>query len=58
LLADENMSVAVVTHEILFAGPVADRVVHFDEGQVVEESLPSALLRNPPEERIRGFLSR
>ncbi len=56
-LADEGMTMVVVTHEMHFAERVADRVVLFDEGQIVEEGLPGQIFRHPQEERTRRFLS-
>ncbi|MDX1620363.1 MAG: amino acid ABC transporter ATP-binding protein [Nitriliruptorales bacterium] len=56
-LADEGMTMMVVTHEMGFAREVADRVVFMDEGVVVEEGPPAELLENPQEERTRSFLS-
>jgi polar amino acid transport system ATP-binding protein len=55
-LADEGMTMMVVTHEMGFAREVADRVVFMDEGVVVEEGPPSRLLVEPTEERTRRFL--
>jgi ABC-type polar amino acid transport system ATPase subunit len=50
------MTMMVVTHEIGFAQEVADRVVFMDDGVVVEEGSPEAVLRNPNEERTKQFL--
>jgi polar amino acid transport system ATP-binding protein len=55
-LADEGMTMMVVTHEMGFAREVADRVVFMDEGVVVEEGPPSRVLVEPTEERTRRFL--
>ena len=55
-LAGEGMTMMVVTHEIGFAQEVADRVVFMDDGVVVEEGSPEAVLRNPNEERTKQFL--
>jgi polar amino acid transport system ATP-binding protein len=55
-LADEGMTMMVVTHEMGFAREVADRVVFMDEGVVVEEGPPSSVLVEPREERTRRFL--
>ena len=57
-LADEGMTMMVVTHEMGFAREVADRVVFMDDGVVVEEDSPERLLSNPREERTRAFLSK
>ena len=55
-LADEGMTMVVVTHEIGFARDVADRVIYLDEGVVAEEG-PSSIIDDPKTERMRRFLS-
>ena len=55
-LADEGMTMVVVTHEIGFARDVADRVVFMDGGVVVEEGPPSQVIDSPREERTKKFL--
>ena len=55
-LADEGMTMVIVTHEISFARDVADRVVYMDEGVVAEEG-PSTIIEEPKTERMRKFLS-
>ncbi len=55
-LADEGMTMVVVTHEISFARDVADRVMYMDEGLVAEEGL-SSIIDHPETERMREFLS-
>ena len=55
-LAEEGMTMLVVTHEIGFAKGVADRVVFMDEGVVVEEGPPGKVLVDPDNERTRTFL--
>jgi len=57
-LAQEGMTMIVVTHEIAFALEVADRVVFMDDGVVVEEGPPEEVLSNPKHERTRTFLTR
>ncbi len=57
-LADEGMTMVVVTHEMGFARRVAHRVLFLDEGLVVEEGPPSALFERPAEERTRRFLNK
>ncbi len=57
-LADEGMTMVVVTHEIGFAREVADHVVFMDGGVIVEEGRPDDVLVNPKEERTRAFLKR
>ena len=57
-LADEGMTMIVVTHEIGFAREVADHVIFMDGGVIVEEGKPDDVLVNPKEERTRTFLKR
>jgi ABC-type polar amino acid transport system ATPase subunit len=57
-LADEGMTMAVVTHEMAFARRVADRVWFLDEGRLLEEGTPEAVFEHPREERTRQFLSK
>jgi len=56
-LAEEGMTMLVVTHEMGFAKSVADRVMFMDEGQVVEENNPHDFFDNPQHERTQLFLS-
>ena len=56
-LAQEGMTMLVVTHEMGFARDVADRVIFMDEGVIVEEDVPDVLFTNPREARTRAFLS-
>ncbi|MFH8394911.1 amino acid ABC transporter ATP-binding protein [Streptomyces sp. NPDC018036] len=58
VLADEGMTMMVVTHEMSFAREVADRVVFMDGGVIVEEGAPAQVIGNPAHERTRHFLSR
>ena len=55
-LADEGMTMVIVTHEINFARDVADRIVYLDHGQVAEEG-PSSIINEPKTERLQKFLS-
>ena len=55
-LAQEGMSMIVVTHEMGFARDVADRVIFVDEGLIVEEGPPLQVLRSPTHQRTRLFL--
>ncbi len=55
-LADEGMTMIVVTHEMGFARDVADRVVFMDDGVVVEHGPPAEVLENPQQERTKQFL--
>jgi polar amino acid transport system ATP-binding protein len=57
-LAREGMTMVVVTHEMGFAREVADRVLFMDEGLIVEEGAPRALLENPAHPRTKDFLSK
>nr|WP_157970835.1 amino acid ABC transporter ATP-binding protein [Nakamurella deserti] len=57
-LADEGMTMVVVTHEMKFARDVADRVVFMDGGRIIESGSPAAVFGDPREERTRAFLSR
>ena len=57
-LAEEGMSMAIVTHEMGFAREVADRILFIDEGVVLEEGKPEDLFMNPQEERTKEFLSK
>ena len=57
-LADEGMTMLVVTHEIGFAREVADRVVFLDEGRIVESGPPDVILVNPENPRTREFLAK
>jgi len=55
-LAEEGMTMVVVTHEMGFAREVADHVVFMDHGVVVEDAPPEVMFSNPREERTRSFL--
>ncbi|MGW3112815.1 amino acid ABC transporter ATP-binding protein [Streptomyces sp. NPDC001091] len=57
-LAEEGMTMMVVTHEMTFAREVADRVVFMDGGVIVEQGTPEEVIGNPQNERTRHFLSR
>jgi len=57
-LAEDGMTMLVVTHEMSFAREVADRVVFMDAGTIIEEGKPAAIFRRPTEPRTREFLSR
>jgi general L-amino acid transport system ATP-binding protein len=56
-LADDGMTMLIVTHEMGFARQVADRIVFMDEGQIVEINRPEAFFTSPQHERTRRFLS-
>ncbi|HUZ18709.1 MAG TPA: ectoine/hydroxyectoine ABC transporter ATP-binding protein EhuA [Spirochaetia bacterium] len=56
-LAEENdLSMIIVTHQMYFAGEIADRISFFDNGVIVEEGPPSELLYSPQEPRTQAFL--
>ena len=57
-LAEEGMTMVVVTHEMAFARDVADRVVFMDAGKVVEQGTPDEVINHPSQERTQQFLSR
>jgi polar amino acid transport system ATP-binding protein len=57
-LAEQGMTMLVVTHEMAFAKDVADRAIFIDDGVIVEEGPPRELLSNPRHERTRDFLRR
>jgi polar amino acid transport system ATP-binding protein len=57
-LAEEGMTMAVVTHEMGFANEVADRVLFLDKGRILEQGPPREILKNPKNERTRDFLRR
>ena len=57
-LADDGMTMAVVTHEMGFAREVGTRVMFMDEGIIMEENSPDKFFENPENERLRGFLSK
>ena len=56
-LAEEGMTMLVVTHEMGFARQVANRVIFMDEGQIVEQNEPEEFFHNPRSERTKLFLS-
>ena len=57
-LAQEGMTMVVVTHEMGFAREVADRVLFMDGGVIVEEGAPEQIFEHPRSERLQGFLSK
>ena len=57
-LAQEHMTMVIVTHEMAFARDVADRVIFMDGGYIVEEGRPEDVITNPKEERTKRFLAR
>ena len=57
-LANDKMTMVVVTHEMNFAKEVATRVIFMDQGTIVEENNPKELFENPKSERLKNFLSK
>ena len=57
-LADEGMTMVVVTHEMGFAKEVANRVLFIDEGKIIEQGTPEAIFDDPKHERTKDFLSK
>jgi polar amino acid transport system ATP-binding protein len=57
-LAEEGMTMVVVTHEMGFAREVADRVVVLDQGELIEQGSPEQIFSQPKHARTRAFLSR
>ena len=57
-LAEESMTMVVVTHEMGFAREVADRVIFIDHGLIVEEGTPAEIFDSPQHERTQAFLSK
>jgi aspartate/glutamate/glutamine transport system ATP-binding protein len=57
-LAKEGMTMVVVTHEMGFAKEMGDRIIFIDQGEILEEAIPTEFFENPREERAKLFLSR
>lgn len=57
-LANDGMTMVVVTHEMGFAREVGTRVIFMDEGVIVEEGTPSDIFENPKSERVKNFLEK
>jgi len=57
-LAEEHMTMIVVTHEMGFAKEVANRVIFMDNGEIIESGLPTEIFTNPKFERTKAFLNR
>lgn len=57
-LAEEKMTMVVVTHEMSFARDTSDHIIFMDGGVIVEQGNPSDVINNPQEERTRSFLKR
>ncbi|HCA70094.1 MAG TPA: glutamine ABC transporter ATP-binding protein, partial [Lachnospiraceae bacterium] len=57
-LAEENMTMVIVTHEMAFARDVADRVIFMDNGVIIEEGTPAEVFNNTTNQRTKEFLQR
>ena len=57
-LAEEKMTMVIVTHEMAFAREVADRVIFMADGKIVEENTPTEIFEHPQTERLQTFLSK
>jgi len=57
-LADEGLTMIVVTHEMAFARDVSNRVVFMKDGVICEEGTPQEIFKNPQKEETREFLAR
>lgn len=57
-LADEGMTMVIVTHEMNFAKEVATRVMFIDEGKIIEQGTPSEIFDTPKNDRLKTFLSK
>lgn len=57
-LAEEHMTMVIVTHEMSFARDVSDHIIFMDGGVIVEQGTPDEVINNPKQERTRLFLSR
>ena len=57
-LADEGMTMVIVTHEMQFAKEVSDHLIFIDGGTIIEEGKPLKILKSPETERLNNFLKR
>jgi polar amino acid transport system ATP-binding protein len=57
-LAQQGMTMVIVTHEMGFAADVANRIIFMESGQIMEAGTPTELLQNPSSDRLKAFLSR
>jgi polar amino acid transport system ATP-binding protein len=57
-LANEGMTMLVVTHEIGFAKEVGDWIIYMDDGEIIEEGEPDLILVNPKTDRLKKFLGK
>ena len=56
-LAEQHMTMVIVTHEMSFAHDVADRVVFMAEGRIIEEGTPEDVMEHPSNQRTKEFLA-
>ena len=56
-LADDNMTMIIVTHEMAFARGVSDRIIFMDDGVIAEDGTPEEIFTNPKSKRLQEFLS-
>ena len=57
-LANEGMTMVLVTHEMYFAREVGDKILFFDAGRIVEQGVPKQVLDDPQSDRLKMFLRR
>lgn len=57
-LADEKMTMCVVTHEMAFAASLSDHIIFMDGGVIVEQGTPDEIIKNPKEDRTKAFLQK
>jgi polar amino acid transport system ATP-binding protein len=57
-LADEGMTIMIVTHEMSFAREIASRIVFIDKGKIIEEGTPEQIFEHPKTERVKDFLKK
>lgn len=57
-LADDGMTMVIVTHELKFAKDVATRIIFMDDGQIIESDTPENIFNNPQTDRLKEFLAR
>ena len=55
-LANEGMTMLIVTHEIQFSKEIADRIIYMDDGKIIEDGPPDEFYSNPKEDRTKYFL--
>ncbi len=57
-LADDGMTIIIVTHEMSFAKEIASRVIFIDEGKIIEEGVPEKFFKHPETKRVQDFLDK